>query len=86
MAQTVKNPSAGNVGDLGSILGLGRCPGTGNGNPLQYSGLESSMDYSPRGHKESDTTERLSLSVPTYSALPEDENCFHYSNGLELQN
>ena len=34
-----------NVGDLGSILGLGWCPGEGKGYPLQYSGLENSMDY-----------------------------------------
>ena len=33
-----------NVGDLGSILGLGRFPGEGNGNPLQYSCLENPMD------------------------------------------
>ena len=50
------------VGDLGSIPGLWRSPGEGNGYPLQYSGLENSMDcYSPWGCKESDTTERLSL-------------------------
>ena len=36
--------SACNVGDLGSILGSGRCPGEGNGNPLQYSFLENPMD------------------------------------------
>ena len=36
--------SAYNVGDLGSIPGLGRSPGEGNGYPLQYSGLENSMD------------------------------------------
>ena len=36
--------SDGNVGDLGSIPGLGRSPGEGNGNPLQYSRLENSMD------------------------------------------
>ena len=36
--------SACNVGDLGSIPGLGKFPGEGNGNPLQYSGLENSMD------------------------------------------
>ena len=53
-----------NVGDLGSIPGLGRCPGEGKGSPLQYSGLENSMDCtSPWGHKELDTTERLSLSI-----------------------
>ena len=33
-----------NVGDLGLIPGLGRSPGEGNGNPLQYSGLENAMD------------------------------------------
>ena len=36
--------SAHNVGDLGSILGLGRSPGEGKGSPFQYSGLENSMD------------------------------------------
>ena len=54
-----------NVRDLGSIPGLGRAPGEGKGCPLQYSGLENSMDciVSPWGHKESDTTERLPLSL-----------------------
>ena len=36
--------SACSVGELGSISGLGRSPGEGNGNPLQYSCLENSMD------------------------------------------
>ena len=36
--------SACNVGDPGLIPGLGRSPGEGNGNPLQYSCLENSMD------------------------------------------
>ena len=36
--------SASNVGDSGSIPGLGRSPGEGNGNPLQYSCLENPMD------------------------------------------
>ena len=36
--------SACNVGDLGLIPGLGRSPGEGNRYPLQYSGLEKSMD------------------------------------------
>ena len=36
--------SAYNVGDLGSIPGLGISPGEGNGNPLQYSCLENPMD------------------------------------------
>jgi len=55
--------SACHVGDLGLIPGLGRSPGGGHGNPLQYSCLENSygqrslVGYSPRGRKESDTTE-----------------------------
>ena len=36
--------SACNAEDLGSIPGLGRSPGEGNGNPLQYSCRENSMD------------------------------------------
>ena len=57
--------SACNVGDLGSIPGLGRYPGEGSGNPPQYSCLEKShglrilVCYSPWGLKESDTTEWL---------------------------
>ena len=54
-----KNPPA-DVGDTGSIPGLERSPGEGNGNPLQYSFLGNSLDraawwiYSPWGHKELD--------------------------------
>ena len=58
----VKNlPS--NAGNLGSISGLGRCPGEGNGYPLQYSCLENPMNrgaWQAIVHgvaKESDTTE-----------------------------
>ena len=42
----VKNPpvSARNIRDTGSIPGLGRSPGEGHGNPLQYSCLEDPMD------------------------------------------
>ena len=42
----VKNlpASAGDIRDMGSIPGLGRSPGEGNGNPLQYSYLENPMD------------------------------------------
>ena len=53
--------SACNAGDLGSIPGLGRSPGKGNGNPLQDSCLENSMDR-PWDQKELDTTEQLTLS------------------------
>ena len=44
-----------NVGDLGSIRGLGRSPGEGKGYPLQYSGLENSMDYTVHGVTKSRT-------------------------------
>ena len=43
VAQLVKNLPA-TVGDLVSVPGLGRSPGEGKGYPLQYSGLENSMD------------------------------------------
>ena len=58
----VKNPLA-NAGDVGLIPGLGRSPGEGPCNSLQYSSLEnpqiqrSLAGYSPWDHKESDTTE-----------------------------
>ena len=57
-----------NAGDLGSIPGLGRSPGEGNGNPLQYSYLENPMDrgaWRATVHgftKGSDMTEQLTLS------------------------
>ena len=44
-----------NVGDLGSILGLGRSPGEGKGYPLQYSSLENSMDCIVHGVAKSRT-------------------------------
>ena len=58
--------SACNEGDLGLIPALGRSPGGGHGNPLQYSCLEnphgqrSLVSYSPWCHKEPDTTKPLS--------------------------
>ena len=45
--------SASSAGDLGSIPGLGRTPGEGNGYPLQYLGLENSMDCIVHGVAES---------------------------------
>ena len=42
----VKNPpaNAGDTRDVSALPGFGRCPGVGNGNTLQYSCLENSMD------------------------------------------
>ena len=57
-----KEPAC-NAGDLGSVLGLGRYPGGGHGNPLQYSCLENPHGQrslegdSPWGCKELDMTE-----------------------------
>ena len=55
--------NVGDVRDVRLIPGSGRSSGVGNGNALQYSCQENSMDtgaYSPRGHKESDMTGRMS--------------------------
>ena len=64
----VKNlpANSGNKRDVGSIPGLGRSPGGGHCNPLQYSVLENSMDEEPgrlqsMGHTESDMTEHTYL-------------------------
>ena len=67
----VKSPPA-NAGDTSLISGLGSSPGGGNGNPLQYSCLENSMDRGVQRAtvhgvvKELDTTERLKPHRHTY--------------------
>ena len=60
--------SAGNVGDLGLIPGLGRSPGEGKGYPLQYSGLENFMDYIVHGVTKSRT--RLNDFHPVWGQHP----------------
>ena len=81
------------MGDLDSIPGLGRSPGEGPGNSLQYSCLEnprgqrSLAGYSPWGCKESDTTEQLSTAHSQKKNVPErftelhliEESCRHSS-------
>ena len=49
--QMIRNPpaNAGDAGDMGSVPGLGRSPGGGNGHPLHYSGLENFMDCRVHG-------------------------------------
>ena len=58
----IKTLSSANAGDTRSTSGLGRDPGEGNGNPLQYSCLENSMDrgawWASTVGKETHTTER----------------------------
>ena len=51
--------SALNAGDLGSIPGLGRSPGEGNGNPLKYSCLENPMDGESHGRLQSTGLQRV---------------------------
>ena len=55
--EVVKNPlaSAGDARDAGSIPGLGRSPGEGNGKPLQYSCLENSKDRGASGLQSTDS-------------------------------
>ena len=65
VAQMVKNPLSRQETWVGKITGLGRSPGGGHGNPLQYSCLKNPHEqrclagYSPWGCKELDTTEQL---------------------------
>ena len=79
LGSTAGKESTCNMGDLGSIPGLGRSPRGGHGNPLQYSFLEnphgqrSLAGFSTWGCKESDMTEQLntaqhplSLGAPTH--------------------
>ena len=82
-----KDPDAGKesackAGDLGLISGLGRSPREGKGYPLKYSGLENCMDC-PRGRKESDTTEWLTVSV--FSFMPRGCISLYFLNKTELQ-
>ena len=77
----VKNPpdNSGAAGDLGSIPGSGRSPGEENGNPLQYSCLENSMDggaWWATVHGVAKSWTRLRDSVP----MQHDSSC-----RLELQ-
>ena len=65
MALVVKNPSAiaGDRRDSASIPGLGRSLGEGNDYPLQYSGLENSLDCIVRGVTKSQTSIELQTSA-----------------------
>ena len=80
--------SAYNARDLGLIPGLGRSPGSGNGNPLQYSCLEnphgqrSLAGYRPWDPKESDMTEHLSTAFLSSNA--EICSCFVSSSNMKI--
>ena len=72
-ASPVGKESACSAGDLGSIPGLGRSPGEGKGYPLQYSGLENSMDCILHGVARSQT--RLSDFHFQFHPGPETRSC-----------
>ena len=92
MVQLVKNlpANAGGTRDTCLFPGLGRSPGEGNGNPLQYSCLENSMDRGawqatvPWGCKELDMTEdaHTIIAKEIYFVKKESKNCFPLE-GLE---
>ena len=75
LAQRVNNLPARDTGDGGSIPGSGKSPGGRYGNPLQDSCLKNPryqrdlVGCSPKGHKELDTTEQLSLRAQSQSLL-----------------
>ena len=73
-----------NAEDPGLIPGWGRANGEGIGYPLQYSGLENSMDYCPQGGKESDTTELLSRSLSFTGLLTTLSKIFPSRRLLEI--
>ena len=67
-------PNAGDIRDVGSILGSGRSPGGGHGNPLQYSCLENPMDRGAwraiiHGVTKSDMTE-MTYHAGTHALYP----------------
>ena len=73
----VKNPpvNAGDIRDMGLILGSGRSPGGGHGNPLQYScfgeslGQRTLVGYSPWGSLELDMTEAIARTHAAYISV-----------------
>ena len=89
MLLVVKNlpANAGDLRDAGLILGSGRSPGGGHGNPLQYSYLENPMDRgawraTAHGVTESDTTEVTACThvyVCVYTHVSVPVGCIHPS-------
>ena len=80
VALVVKNPpvSVGDERDPGSIPGLGRSPGGGNGNPLQYSCLENPMDrgaWRATVHRVVKSQVQLSVHTQTHTHTGRDRDC-----------
>ena len=88
MAQMVKN-LRGNAGDPGLIPGSGRSPGQRNGNSVQYSYLENSMERGAwwatvHGVTESDPTEQLTLSEKGF-IKPKQRNIYEKYKADEVK-
>ena len=86
----VRRSKSCNPGDLGSIPGLGRSPGEGQGSPLQYSGLENSMDRRPEG-LQSMGSQRVGHDYATNFPFPmgsirKQNGYFKRRNNFELMN
>ena len=80
VALVVKNPpvSVGEERDTGSIPGLGRSPGEGNGNLLQYSCLENPMDrgaWRATVHGVVKSQAQLSVHTQTHTHIERDRDC-----------
>ena len=90
LRSSISEESDCNAGDLGSILGLGRSPGEGNGNPLQHSCLENPMDCGAwqatvYESQELDTIERLSTYTHTHTHTHTHTLCAkQYSSGSDI--
>ena len=74
-----------NVGDLGSIPGLGRSSGEGKVYPLQYSGLENPIDCIVHRVAKSDTTKQLSLSHPSSNQTISGPHEIHFQYNESCQ-
>ena len=89
----VKNPPA-DTGDVSFITGLGRCPGEGNGNPLQYSCLGNPIDRGAWQTAESLSVEQRNMSSQEFHSEKKKKKgfkCVHvagsekYKGGPECQ-
>ena len=79
MAQVVKESacSSGDIGEAGSVLGLGRSHADGNGNPLQYSCLENPMDRGARRSTVHGVGKSQLVLAVEHAHIPEGRRCLN---------